>query len=177
MIFREGKLAGAQIIDLERREDDRGFFARMWCEREFRDRGLVDAISQINTAVSLRAGTLRGMHFQTAPHEEVKIVRCLRGAVYDVLVDLRPDSPTYRQWMGVELTAESGRMVYVPKGCAHGYLTLAGDTELMYFASCPYAPDAAKGVRFDDPAFAIRWPAAPQVISQADRSWPEFKSQ
>jgi dTDP-4-dehydrorhamnose 3,5-epimerase len=175
MQFQSGSVADAWVVDLERRGDERGFFARMWCETEFANRGLVARISQINTGFSHRAGTLRGMHFQRRPHEEVKVVRCLRGSVFDVIVDLRPGSATYRRWMGVELSCDNGRMLYVPEGCAHGYITLEDSTELMYFASRPYAPDAASGVRFDDQAFGIAWPIKPLVVSQADRSWPDFE--
>jgi dTDP-4-dehydrorhamnose 3,5-epimerase len=143
----------------------------MWCDQEFRANGLLADIAQINTGYSPRRGTLRGMHYQLAPYREVKVVRCLRGSVFDVVVDLRPESPTHRRWMGVELTAENGRMLYIPEGCAHGYLTLDDSTELMYLTSQPYAADAATGVRFDDPAFGIEWPAEAQLISQADRDW------
>lgn len=175
MRYEIGGVNGARIIDLERREDDRGYFARMWCEAELANHGLVSQIAQINTGFSHKVGTLRGMHFQQKPHEEVKIVRCLRGSVFDVAVDLRPESPTYRGWMGVELSAENGRMLYVPEGCAHGYITLEDETELMYLTSCPYAPDSARGVRFDDSAFGIQWPVEPRIVSQADRSWPDFR--
>jgi dTDP-4-dehydrorhamnose 3,5-epimerase len=174
MLFAETAIDGAYLIEPERRVDERGFFARVFCENELAERGLAVRISQANTAVSQRAGTLRGVHFQLAPHAEVKIVRCLRGSVFDVAVDLRPGSPSYRRWTGHVLSAENGKLLYVPEGCAHGYLTLAPDTELMYFTSAPYAPNAARGVRYDDPAFAIAWPAKVEVISKADLSWPAF---
>jgi dTDP-4-dehydrorhamnose 3,5-epimerase len=174
MKFRQTAIEGARIIELERRADERGFFARAWCEEELQQESLTACIAQINTAYSPRAGTLRGLHFQLAPHAEVKIARCVRGAVYDVIVDLRRESRTYRKWLGVTLTPESGESLYVPQGCAHGYLTLKDDTELMYFTSKPYAPQAARGVRFDDPAFAIKWPAEIRIVSDADRAWPEF---
>jgi dTDP-4-dehydrorhamnose 3,5-epimerase len=174
MLFAETAIDGAYLIEPERRVDERGFFARVFCENELAERGLAVRISQANTAVSQRAGTLRGVHFQLAPHAEVKIVRCLRGSVFDVAVDLRPGSPSYRRWTGHVLSAENGKLLYVPEGCAHGYLTLAPDTELMYFTSEPYAPNAARGVRYDDPAFAIAWPAKVEVISKADLSWPAF---
>lgn len=175
MKFAPGRIAGSYVIDLEKRADDRGWFARAWCERELAAQGLSTRISQVNVGVSLMAGTLRGLHYQLAPHAEVKLVRCSRGAVFDVAVDLRPDSPTFRGWHGCELSGESGRMLYVPEGCAHGYLTLTDDAELMYFTSRPYAPDAARGVRYDDPAFSIDWPAPVSTISPADASWPDFK--
>ncbi|MGH8640154.1 MAG: dTDP-4-dehydrorhamnose 3,5-epimerase [Burkholderiales bacterium] len=174
MIFKETSIEGAFIIEPERRTDERGFFARMFCVRELAERGLAGSIDQVNTAFSPRAGTLRGMHFQLPPHSEVKIVRCLRGALFDVAVDLRPDSATYKRWTGMTLNAESGTMLYIPAGCAHGYLTLTPDTELMYFTSMAYAPSAARGVRYNDPAFAIAWPAKVEVVSTADSSWPAF---
>ena len=174
MLFAETEIEGAYLIEPERRFDERGFFARMFCEKELADRGLTVSISQANTGFSPRSGTLRGLHFQLAPHAEVKIARCLRGSVFDVAVDLRPGSTTYRRWTGHLLSADNGKLLYVPEGCAHGYLTLAPDTELMYFTSAPYAPSAARGVRYDDPAFAIAWPAKVEVISKADLSWPAF---
>jgi dTDP-4-dehydrorhamnose 3,5-epimerase len=170
--FTECSVSGAFIVEPERREDERGFFARLWCGQEFASRGLAGQVAQINTGVSPRRGTLRGMHYQVAPHEEVKIVRCVRGAVFDVAVDLRPGSPTYRQWAGVDLTADNARMLYVPAGCAHGYLTLTDDTEVIYLASHAYAAASARGVRYDDPAFGIAWPGAALVVSSADRAWP-----
>ena len=174
MRFEETDIEGVLTIKPERRVDERGYFARMFCERELGERGLVASMRQVNTAVSTRRGTLRGMHFQLRPHAEVKIVRCLRGAVFDVAVDLRPDSSTYKRWTGAILNAENGALLYIPAGCAHGYLTLAADTELMYFTSAEYAPAAARGVRYNDPAFAIVWPAKVEVVSAADSSWPAF---
>ena len=175
MRFENTAVDGAFLIEPERRVDERGFFARMFCEKELADYGLVGSMCQVNTAFSPRAGTLRGVHYQEAPHAEVKIMRCVRGAVYDVVVDLRPGSPTFKRWFGTELTAGNGRMLYAPEGTAHGYLTLADDTELMYMTSRPYAPQSARGVRFDDPAFAIQWPAAASMVSKADASWPDFQ--
>jgi dTDP-4-dehydrorhamnose 3,5-epimerase len=172
--FIDGPVEGAFVIEPTPRSDERGHFARLWCSETLEARGLIGRIAQINTGVSPRAGTLRGMHFQSAPHQEVKVARCVRGAAFDVVVDLRPDSPTFRKWMGAELTALNGRLMYVPEGCAHGYLTLTDDTELIYVTSAPYAPQSAGGVRFDDPSFAIAWPAPATVISQQDRSWPDF---
>ena len=165
---------GAFIIEPEPRRDERGYFARIWCAAELARQGLVSAVAQVNTGVSPRRGTLRGLHFQAAPHEEVKIARCMRGAAFDVVVDLRRRSPTFRKWYGLELTGDNARMLYVPEGCAHGYLTLADDTELMYMTSHPYVPGAASGVRFDDPALGIAWPLVPEIVSEPDRSWPLF---
>lgn len=167
-------LAGAFAIDLERRSDDRGFFARFWCTQELERAGLNPHIAQINTAVTTRAGTVRGMHLQMAPHAEVKIVRCLRGAVIDVIVDLRADSPTCLKSCAVEIDAANGRMVYVPEGFAHGYQTLEDDTELLYLTSHAYAPKHATGVRWDDPRFGIQWPLPITSLSDQDRGWPDF---
>jgi dTDP-4-dehydrorhamnose 3,5-epimerase len=169
----ETPVRGTFVIEIERREDPRGFFARTWCRREFEELGLDPALVQINVGYNLRAGTVRGMHFQRAPFDETKVVRCTRGAVFDVAVDLRPDSPTHRRWTGVELSVDNHRMLYVPRGCAHGYQTLVDDTELVYQTSQVYAPDHATGVRYDDPAFAIVWPMPATVLSEADRSWPD----
>ena len=174
MLFEEAGVSGAFVLRPERRADERGFFARIHCEKELADHRLEGGVTQINTGFSPRAGTLRGMHYQTSPHAEVKIMRCVRGAAFDVVLDLRRDSPTFLKWFGTELTAENGLMLYAPAGTAHGYLTLSDDTELLYMTTRPYAPDAARGVRFDDPTFNIAWPAGIQVISSADRSWPLF---
>jgi dTDP-4-dehydrorhamnose 3,5-epimerase len=177
MIFSPTPIKGAYLIDLERRVDERGFFARSWCATEFVRAGLNPDVSQINVSRSTVAGTLRGMHFQIAPHAEVKVVRCLQGAVYDVLLDLRPDSATFKQSYGVELNADQGRALYIPEGCAHGFLTLTTNADLLYQASTSYAPAHARGVRFDDPAFSIEWPRSIEVVSKADREWPEFQSE
>jgi dTDP-4-dehydrorhamnose 3,5-epimerase len=174
MIITPTRIDGVCVLELEPRRDERGFFARQWCAEEFVRAGLNPAIAQVNLARSTAAGTLRGIHYQIAPFAEVKYVRCTRGAVFDVAVDLRPASPTFRQWFGVELDAESGRMLYIPEGCGHGFLTLAPETDLVYQASVPYAPKGARGVRHDDPAFAIAWPAPVRVISQQDLGWPDF---
>ena len=175
MIFTKTKITGVFVVELERRNDERGFFARQWCADEFVRAGLDPRIAQINTARSLAAGTMRGIHYQKAPHAEVKLVRCTRGAVFDIAVDLRADSPTIGQWFGIDLDADSGRMLYIPEGCGHGYLTLAPDTDLIYQTSVAYAPASATGVRHDDPAFDIRWPAKINVISAQDRNWPPFQ--
>ncbi len=171
MIFNETRIAGVVVVELEPRRDERGFFARQWCADEFARAGLDTRVAQINTARSVAAGTLRGLHYQVAPHAEVKVVRCTQGAVFDVVVDLRPGSPTLGQWFGIVLDAESGRMLYVPEGCAHGYLTLAAGTDLAYQTSVAYAPSSARGVRYDDPAFGIVWPRPIEVISPQDSSW------
>jgi dTDP-4-dehydrorhamnose 3,5-epimerase len=176
MLFTETELPGAFVIDLERREDERGFFARAWCQEEFRAHGLDTRVSQCNVSFNERAATLRGLHYQMAPHAEVKLVRCTRGAVYDVIVDLRPESEMYTRWVAVELSEENRRMLYVPEGFAHGYLTLADATETFYQVSVPYAPGAERGARWNDPAFGIEWPQSDRlVISEKDRSWPDFE--
>lgn len=176
MRFAETELAGAWIVDLERREDERGFFARAWCEQEFAEHGLDTRVSQCNLSFNEHRGTLRGLHYQVAPHAEVKLVRCTRGAVYDVIVDLRPDSETYTRWIGVELSEDNRRLLYVPEGFAHGYVTLADATETYYQVSVPYAPGAERGARWDDPAFGIDWPQTEGlVMSEKDRTWPDFE--
>jgi dTDP-4-dehydrorhamnose 3,5-epimerase len=174
VIFTETPLPGAFLIAPEPRADHRGHFSRLWCMAELGKLGLDTRIAQINTGFSPRPGTLRGMHLQLAPNGEVKVVRCTRGAVFDVIVDLRRGSPTHAHWHGVELDAHNALQLYVPAGFAHGYLTLAPDSEVVYLASVPYAPQSATGVRFDDPAFRIDWPATPAVVSDADRSWPDY---
>ena len=172
MRFHPTEVGGAYVVEIEPIEDERGFFARAWCGREFAENGLHGPFVQENVGFSGRAGTLRGLHFQQAPHEEAKLVRCTAGAVWDVAVDLRQGSPTYRGWTGVELSAADRNMLYVPEGCAHGYLTLTDDAETRYLTTEYYAPDAAWGVRYDDPAFGIRWPADVELVSDADLGWP-----
>jgi dTDP-4-dehydrorhamnose 3,5-epimerase len=175
MIFTETRLPGAYTIDLEPIEDERGFFARQWSEDEFGQHGLATAVSQASVAFNRSESTLRGMHWQVAPHAEVKLVRCVRGAIYDVIVDLRPSSASFGEWIAVELTDENRRTLYVPEGFAHGYQTLVPATEVWYQMSASYAPDAARGFRWDDPRFGITWPAARQrVVSDRDRAWPAF---
>jgi len=174
MIFTETKIKGAYLIDLEKKGDDRGFFARFFCEKEFAAHGLVSRFVQINTSFTAKKGTLRGLHYQLPPAGEVKLMRCLRGAVLDLIVDLRPDSPSYMQWLGVELTEENRAMFYVPVGCAHSVLTLRDDTEILYPVSAFYAPDKERGLRFDDPILGIKWPVAPVEISDKDKRWPDF---
>ena len=175
MEFEPTKLAGAYVVRQKKLTDARGFFARVWCTEEFRQHGLDPTIVQINTGFSHTAGTLRGMHYQAAPHAEAKFVRCTRGALFDVLIDLRPGSPTRGQWVGYELTADDGAMLYAPEGFAHGYQTLCADTEMYYTTTAMYAGGSARGVRFDDPAFGIAWPLPVSVVSDADRNWPAWQ--
>jgi dTDP-4-dehydrorhamnose 3,5-epimerase len=176
MIFSETALPGAYVIDLERIEDERGFFARAWCERELTEHGLETRIAQSNVSFNKHKGTLRGMHFQRPPHQETKLIRCIRGGLFDVIIDLRPDSTGYKRWMGVELTADNRRMLYVPRGFAHGFQTLEDDTEIFYMVSEFYTPEAEGGVRWDDPAFTVEWPLGPPTeISQKDQQWPDFR--
>lgn len=175
MKFTETSLPGAFIIDVERLCDERGFFARSWCEEEFAAHGIQLPPLQANISSNPRKGTLRGMHYQLAPHEESKLVRCTRGAILDVIVDLREESPTYRQWLGVELTADSFRMLLVPARFAHGFLTLEDDTDVSYQVTARYAPGAERGLRWNDPAIGIHWPFEPTVISGKDRSHPDFQ--
>lgn len=176
MIFTPTELDGAYLVDLKPREDERGFFARAWCRDEFAAHGLSTELAQCNISFNHRKGTLRGMHYQAVPHTEVKLVRCTRGAIWDVIVDLRPDSPTRARWLGVELTADNRRMLYVPEGFAHGYQTLLDATETFYHVSAPYAPEAEGGVRWNDPAFRIDWPDADRpFMSEKDRAWPDYQ--
>jgi dTDP-4-dehydrorhamnose 3,5-epimerase len=170
--FTETKIPGAWIVDVSPKRDGRGFFATTWTAAEFKARGLDDRLAQCTLAFSVKRGTLRGMHFQRAPHEQAKLVRCFRGAVHDVVIDVRPESPTFRQWDYVELTADNRRMLYVPAGLAHGYVTLTDDVEVFYQASTPWAPQSEGGVRWNDPAFGVTWPFEPVVISDRDATWP-----
>jgi dTDP-4-dehydrorhamnose 3,5-epimerase len=165
---------GAYRIEIEPHVDERGLFARTFCERELAEGGLAARIVQTSISVNVRRGTLRGLHWQTAPHEEAKIVRCVRGRIWDVVVDVRRDSPSFRRWAAVELSADERNAVYLPEGVAHGFLTLVDDCEVHYAMSTFHAPGAARGARWDDPAFAIDWPAAVELVSERDRSWPPF---
>lgn len=174
MIFKESKLKGAFVIDLEKHQDERGFFARTFCRKELENHGLISDVAQANMSLSKARGTLRGMHYQKSPYEETKLVRCIRGALYDVIIDLRPESPTYKQWIGVELSADNYRMLFVPKNFAHGFITLAEDTEVTYMVSQYYSPGAELGIRWNDPQFAIQWPIDVMVISPKDANWPDF---
>ena len=172
----ETRLSGAYLVELEPREDERGSFARTWCREELAAQGLSTEVSQCSISRNSKAGTLRGLHFQTEPHQEVKLVRCTRGAIFDVIVDLREGSATEGEWFGAELTAEAGNALYVPKGVAHGFQTLVDESEVFYMMSDPYVPEASTGVRWDDPAFGIDWPdAAARTISDRDLSWPAYK--
>jgi len=175
MMFRGTKIPGVFEISLELKRDDRGFFARSWCQKEFEDHGLEPKLVQCNISLNTRKGTLRGMHYQAPPFPETKLVRCTQGAVYDVVLDLRPQSPTCREWIAVTLTAENRNMVYVPKGCAHGFLTLQDDTEVFYQMSEFYDANSARGVRWNDPAFRMVWPEKVEVISERDRIYPDFE--
>ena len=174
MIFKETPLSGAFVIEAERREDERGFFARTWDQQEFEAHGLNPSVVQCNTSFNTKRGTLRGMHYQAAPHEEAKLVRCTRGAIYDVIIDLRRDSTTFKQWAATELTADNYRMHYVPEGFAHGFLTRKDRTEVFYQMSQFHVPASARGVRWDDPAFGIQWPIAVEVISDRDKNYPDL---
>ena len=174
MNFEETRLRGAYLVDLDKREDQRGFFARAFCQHEFGAHNLETQFVQGNVSYNRSAGTLRGLHYQVAPHEEVKLVRCISGAIHDVIVDLRQGSPTVCQWMGVELSARNRRMLYVPRGFAHGYLTLVDDAEVLYLVSEFYTPGAERGLRYDDPALGITWPLPISVISDKDAAWPRF---
>lgn len=175
MIFTETKLDGAFLIDIEERTDERGFFARSWCQKEFEQYGLVPLVVQANISFNHKKGTVRGMHYQASPYEETKLVRCTRGAIYDVIVDLRKGSPTYCQWISAELTADNRRMLFVPEGYAHGFQTLTDATEVCYQVSQFYTPGAERGARFNDPAFSIRWPLDVTVISEKDANWADFQ--
>jgi dTDP-4-dehydrorhamnose 3,5-epimerase len=175
MRFTQTPIPGAVVVDLERHDDERGFFARVWDPDEFAAADLNPGLAQASLSRSTRAGTLRGMHFQRAPHEEAKLVRCVRGAIFDVVLDLRPDSPAHLRWHGVRLDHENGRALYVPEGCAHGFQTLEDDSDVLYLISHAYVPEASAGVRWDDPAFAIEWPAAAErTIGARDRGWPDY---
>lgn len=174
MLFRETRLKGAFIIDIEPIVDERGFFARSWCQREFEKHGLCSDLVQCNISFNHQKGTLRGMHYQIPPHEESKLVRCTRGSIFDVIVDLRKDSRTYKKWCGVELSAENRRMIFIPGGFAHGFQTMEDNTEVFYQMSDSYHPQCARGVRWDDPAFGVDWPDDERIISIRDKSFPDY---
>jgi dTDP-4-dehydrorhamnose 3,5-epimerase len=176
MEFFETSLAGAFLIRLKKIADARGYFARAWCRETFAKRGLNGDMTQLNTAHTLAQGTVRGMHFQLPPHAEAKLVRCTRGAIHDVIVDLRPGSPTLGRWFGADLTADEATMLYVPEGFAHGYQALTEGAEMYYLPTAAFAPTAARGVRHDDPALAIRWPLPVGLVSDADRGWPDYRA-
>jgi dTDP-4-dehydrorhamnose 3,5-epimerase len=174
VIFEETNLAGAWVIDLEPRADERGFFARAYCEREFKEHGLPTHFPQCNLSRNKKAGTLRGMHYNAAPDSEAKLIRCATGAFYDVIVDLRAGSPTRLQWIGVELSAENGRALFVPTGFAHGFITLADDTDVFYMMGEFYKPNAARGLRWNDPRLGIRWPREPSTVAERDATYPDY---
>lgn len=177
MKFIETGLQGAVIVEIEKLQDQRGFFARTWCKNEFEKHGLDSSVMQANTSFNHRKGTLRGMHYQTEPYGETKLVRCTQGAIYDVIIDLRPESATFRKWVGVELSADNFKMLFVPKMFAHGFLTLEANSVVSYQVGQFYTPGAERGVRYDDPAFQIQWPIDVSVISDKDRNWAKFETQ
>jgi len=173
--FKSTSLPGAYLVEPERHEDERGFFARTWCAREFEEHGLNPDLVQCNVSFNRKLGTLRGLHYQAAPHEEAKLVRCTKGAVYDVIADLRPDSPKFREWQAFELREGNRRMLYVPEGCAHGFQSLTHDTEVFYQMSAAFHPESARTVRWNDPAFKIVWPLDVTAISQNDQCAPDYQ--
>jgi len=174
MIFTETELRGAFVVDPERFEDERGFFVRCWSEQEFAAQGLNSRLVENNLSFNRKQGTLRGMHFQIAPHAQPKLVRCTAGAIYDVIIDLRPQSTTFKQWTAVELTAANHRQLYIPEGFAHGFQTLVDNAEVLYQMSAPYVLESARGVRWNDPAFRIDWPPAERIIISRDQTYPDF---
>jgi dTDP-4-dehydrorhamnose 3,5-epimerase len=176
MIFQETRLGGCFLVQIETYDDDRGFFALAWSAGEFAKRGLEARLMECNISFNIKKGTLRGMHYQEAPHGQTKIVRCTQGSIYDAVVDLRPGSPTFRQWAGFELSAENRLLLYVPKGFAHGFQTLEDKTEVFYQMSEVFTPESGRGVRWNDPQFGVVWPEMPRVISERDRTYPDFVS-
>jgi dTDP-4-dehydrorhamnose 3,5-epimerase len=172
--FRETKLKGLFLIEPERFEDERGFFALTWSEKSFKEHGLNPRLVECNISFNKKKGTLRGMHYQAEPHAQAKLVRATRGGIYDVAIDLRPDSPTFKEWVGVELTASNHLALFIPEGFAHGFQTLEDNTEVLYQMSDVFAPEAARGVRWDDPAFGIEWPPDARTIIRRDREYPDF---
>lgn len=174
MIFKETKIKGAFVIELEKREDDRGFFASSWDKKIFESLSLESKIAQCNISFNKKKGTLRGMHYQLLPHAEIKVVRCTAGKVFDVIIDIRPESKTFKQWFSVELSWENRKMLYVPKGCAHGFITLEDNTEIFYQVSEFYSPEAERGILWNDSLFGIEWPMKPVIISEKDKSWKAF---
>jgi dTDP-4-dehydrorhamnose 3,5-epimerase len=176
MIFTETKLKGAFIIEIKQLSDERGFFGRSWCKREMEDHGLNGNVVQSNTSFSKAKGTIRGMHYQKHPYEETKLMRCTKGAIYDVIIDLRKDSPTFKQWIGLELTEDNYKMLYVPEKFAHGFITLTDNSEVTYLVTQFYTPGAEAGIRFDDPNFNIEWPVPVKVVSEKDIAHPDFDS-
>ncbi|HZH71855.1 MAG TPA: dTDP-4-dehydrorhamnose 3,5-epimerase [Mariniphaga sp.] len=175
MIFTETSLKGAFILEIKKLEDERGFFGRSWCKKEMEDHGLNGNVVQANTSLSMKKGTFRGFHFQKHPYEETKLIRCTKGAIYDIIIDLRKESPTFMQWFGAELTEDNYKMVYIPENFAHGFLTLTDNAEVYYLVTHPYTPNAEGGIRYDDPALNINWPIPVTVVSEKDKSHPDFK--
>jgi dTDP-4-dehydrorhamnose 3,5-epimerase len=174
MKFQTTDINDVFIVELDKREDERGFFARGFCQREFEEHGLIPQVVQANISYNKYKGTLRGMHYQAAPFEETKFIRCTKGSIYDAIIDMRPDSPTYLKWVGVELTDKNYKMLYVPRNFAHGFQTLEDDTEVMYLVSEFYAPQSERGVRYNDPAFNVMWPLEVSQISAKDAVWPDY---
>lgn len=172
MKFIKTPLEGAYVVELEKREDERGFFARAFCVDEFAEHGLKTEIKQSNLSGSVHKGTTRGLHYQVAPMAEVKFIRCIKGSVFDVLVDMRPESPTYKQWFGLELTEENQTAIYIPEGFAHGHQTLKDNSQIMYLTTQVYSPEHERGIRWNDPAIGVQWPLEPTVVSDKDQSWP-----
>ncbi len=176
MIFKETSIHGAWLVDLKRMEDHRGFFARAWSATEFEEKGLPTHFPDVNLSLSIRKGTIRGMHYQKSPHAEAKFVRCTRGALYDVVVDLRPESPSFLRWAGFEIRADSHQAIFIPAGCAQGVKTLEDETEMLYMVSTCYRPDAEVGIRWNDPFFSIEWPDPDNtIVSEKDHTWPDFQ--
>ncbi len=175
MIFTETKLKGSFIIEIEKHEDERGFFGRSWCVNEMKNHGINMNVVQANVSYNKQKGTFRGMHYQVAPFEEAKLVRCSKGSIFDVIIDLRMDSPTFKQWFGVDLSQENYKMLYIPKDFAHGFITLEDDCEISYLMSELYAPGAAATIRWNDPLFNIQWPFEPTILSEKDKSQPDFR--
>jgi len=174
MIFKETKLKGAFVLEINKLKDERGFFGRSWCAKELKDHGLKADIAQGNTSLSTEKGTLRGMHYQNNPYQETKLIRCTRGAIFDVIIDLRPDSPTYKEWYGIKLTEDNYKMLYVPEDFSQGFITLEDNTEVTYLVTEFYTPGAEAGIRWNDPTFNIQWPLKPSVISEKDANHPDF---
>ncbi len=174
MIFTETTLKGAFLLEIKKIEDDRGFFGRSWCKKEMEEHGLNGNLCQANTSFSKLKGTIRGMHYQISPYEETKLIRCTRGSIFDVIIDLRPTSESYLKWFGAELTQDNYKMLYVPEGFAHGFITLTDNAEVYYNVTQFYTPGAEAGIRFNDPLFAIKWPVEPAVVSEKDKSHPDY---
>jgi dTDP-4-dehydrorhamnose 3,5-epimerase len=174
MIFTETKLKGAFIVEIKKLEDDRGFFGRAWCQQEFEEHGLNGNICQINTSMTLKKGTMRGIHYQIDPYQEAKFIRCTKGRIFDVMIDLRPESPTFKQWQGHELSAENCKMAYVPENFGHAFITLEDNCEVYYPVTQFYTPGAERGIRFNDPAFNIDWPIKVEIVSEKDSNHPDF---